>query len=177
LLFIGRRNGALRIAAVAAAPSFWLSILGRERRSRAAGAKWHPRHPLGRRSLFPRAAVTGIQWQLTSKPPGPVSSTPLDWLFMQNSFAFYYNPDIYAAGSPLYLLALLYALYKRDDASVLLLSTYGGYWLVYLMGNHTLYSYYAAQLSPLAHMVLAPALASLWRAAKRGLQPAVRGRT
>lgn len=126
------------------------------------------------------ATATGMQWQLTSKPPGPVPSTPLDWPLMQNSFAFYYNPDVYAAGSPLYLLALLYALYKRDDASVLLLSTYGGYWLVYLMGNHTLYSYYTAQFSPLVHVVLAPALASLWRAAKRGLQldlRAARGRT
>jgi Predicted membrane-bound dolichyl-phosphate-mannose-protein mannosyltransferase len=51
---------------------------------------------------------------------------------MQNSFAIYINPDVYASGTPAYLVALAYALYKRDDVSALYLSTYGGYWLVYL---------------------------------------------
>ena len=114
--------------------------------------------------------IGAFRWHTASRPPGPVASTPLDWLLMQNSFAIYINPDVYASGTPLYLLALIYALYKRDDASVLLLSTYGGYWLVYLAGNHTLYSFYTAQFSPLAHIVLAPALAALWGLAKRAVQ-------
>jgi predicted membrane-bound dolichyl-phosphate-mannose-protein mannosyltransferase len=86
---------------------------------------------------------------------------------MQNSFALHANPDVFASGTPLYLLALLYALYKRDEASVLLLSVYGGYWLVYLAGNRTLYSFYTAHFSPLVHIVLAPALAKLWSLAKK----------
>ena len=111
--------------------------------------------------------INAYKWHTTTRPPGPVASTPLDWLFMHNSFALHTNPHVYAVGTPLYLLALIYALYKRDDASILFLSTYGGYWLVYLAGNHTLYSYYTAHFSPLAHIVLAQELAALWSLAKR----------
>ena len=114
--------------------------------------------------------ISAYKWHTTARPPGPVASTPLDWLFMQNSFALHANPNIDASGTPLYLLALIYALYKRDDASVLFLSAYGGYWLVYLAGNHTLYSFYTAHFSPLAHIVLAQALAALWSLAKRAVQ-------
>jgi len=99
--------------------------------------------------------VGAVSWHTTSRPPGPTASTPLDWLFMRNSFALYINPDIYASGTPAYLVALVYALYKRDDVSALYLSTYGGYWLTYLAGNHTLYSFYTAHFSPLAHILLA----------------------
>jgi predicted membrane-bound dolichyl-phosphate-mannose-protein mannosyltransferase len=111
--------------------------------------------------------INAYRWHTTTRPPGPTASTPLDWLFMHNSFALHANPDIDASGSPLYLLALIYALCRRDEASVLLLSAYGGYWLVYLAGNHTLYSFYAAHFSPLAHIVLAQALAALWSLAKK----------
>ena len=104
-----------------------------------------------------------ISWHTTSRPPGPTASTPLDWLFMQNSFALYINPDVYASGTTAYLVALVYALYKRDDVSALYLSTYGGYWLVYLAGNHTLYSFYTAHFSPLAHILLAGLFTSLAR--------------
>ena len=109
--------------------------------------------------------IGALSWHTTSRPPGPTASTPLDWLFMQNSFALYVNPDIYASGTPAYLVALIYALYKRDEVSILYLSTYGGYWLVYLAGNHTLYSFYTAHFSPLAHIVLAKLFSDL---AKRG---------
>lgn len=96
-----------------------------------------------------------ISWHTTSRPPGPTASSPLDWLFMYNSFTLYVNPDIYASGTLVYLLALIYAAYRRDDMSILYLSTYGGYWLVYLAGNHTLYSFYTAHFSPLAHILTA----------------------
>jgi predicted membrane-bound dolichyl-phosphate-mannose-protein mannosyltransferase len=105
--------------------------------------------------------ISALSWHTTSRPPGPTASTPLDWLFMQNSFALHVNPDVYASGTPAYLAALIYALYKRDDVSILFLSTYGGYWLVYLAGNHTLYSYYTAHFSPLAHILLAELFADL----------------
>ena len=112
--------------------------------------------------------IGAYRWHTTTRPPGPTASTPLDWLLMQNSFAL--DVNLYASGTPLYLLALIYALYKRDDASILFLSTYGGYWLVYLAGNHTLYSFYTAHFTPLAHIVLAPALAALWSLAKKAVQ-------
>jgi predicted membrane-bound dolichyl-phosphate-mannose-protein mannosyltransferase len=105
--------------------------------------------------------ISALSWHTTSRPPGPTASTPLDWLFMQNSFTLHVNPDVYASGTPAYLAALIYALYKRDDVSILFLSTYGGYWLVYLAGNHTLYSFYTAHFSPLAHILLAELFADL----------------
>jgi Predicted membrane-bound dolichyl-phosphate-mannose-protein mannosyltransferase len=105
--------------------------------------------------------IAAISWHTTSRPPGPTASTPLDWLLMQNSFALYINPDVYASGTPAYLVALIYAIYKRDETSALYLSTYGGYWLVYISGNHTLYSFYTAHFSPLAHILLANLFADL----------------
>ncbi len=102
-----------------------------------------------------------ISWHTTSRPPGPTASTPVDWLIMQNNFAIYLNPDVYASGTLVYLVALVFSLYRRDDLSILYLSTYGGYWLVYLAGNHTLYSFYAAHFSPLAHVVFGRFLAWL----------------
>ncbi|MGC9049770.1 glycosyltransferase family 39 protein [Pyrobaculum sp.] len=108
-----------------------------------------------------REILGALSWHTTSRPPGPTASSPLDWLIMQNSFALYINPDIYASGTPAYLIALIYGLYRRDDVSILYLSTYGGYWLVYLAGNHTLYSFYTAHFTPLAHIVLARLFADL----------------
>jgi predicted membrane-bound dolichyl-phosphate-mannose-protein mannosyltransferase len=105
--------------------------------------------------------VSALSWHTTSRPPGPTASTPLDWLLMQNSFTLHVNPDVYASGTPAYLAALIYALYKRDDVAILYLSAYGGYWLVYLLGNHTLYSFYTAHFSPLAHILLAELFADL----------------
>nr|WP_148682480.1 glycosyltransferase family 39 protein [Pyrobaculum neutrophilum] len=107
--------------------------------------------------------LAALSWHTTSRPPGPVASNPLDWLYMHNSFALYINPDIYASGTPAYLVALVYSLYRRDDVSLLYLSTYGGYWLVYLLGNHTLYSFYTTQFSPLAHILVAELLAEVAR--------------
>lgn len=107
--------------------------------------------------------LAAISWHTTSRPPGPIASNPLDWLCMHNSFALYTSPDIYASGTPAYLVALVYALYKRDDVSILYLSTYGGYWLVYLLGNHTLYSFYTTHFSPLAHILIARLLSDIAR--------------
>jgi predicted membrane-bound dolichyl-phosphate-mannose-protein mannosyltransferase len=123
-----------------------------------------------------REILGAISWHTTSRPPGPTASTPLDWLFMQNSFAIYINPDVYASGTPAYLVALAYALYKRDDVSALYLSTYGGYWLVYLAGNHTLYSFYAAHYSPLAHILLAGLFAELGGRRGGGVERSLYGR-
>ncbi|MEM1926834.1 MAG: hypothetical protein QXR64_07275 [Pyrobaculum sp.] len=47
--------------------------------------------------------------------------------------------------------------------SILYLSTYGGYWLVYLAGNHTLYSFYTTHFSPLAHIILARLMADVFK--------------
>lgn len=107
--------------------------------------------------------LSALSWHVTSRPPGPVASSPLDWLLMRNSFLLHASPDVAAYGTPVYLLALAYALYRRDDMSAIYISTYGSYWLVYALGNHTLYSFYTAHFSPLAHVLLAELLSGLSR--------------
>jgi len=153
-LYVRRREPATLIVALAVAIAVFL-LVNLPLISHFGLAKWA------------EEIIGAFRWHITTRPPDPAASTPLDWLFMQNSFALHVNPYVYAVGTPLCLLALIYALYKRDDASILFLSTYGGYWLVYLAGNHTLYSYYTAHFSPLAHIVLAQELAALWSLAKR----------
>jgi len=121
-------------------------------------------------SEWMKTLFNSFMWHTTSRPLGPVASTPLDWLFMRNSFVLHLNPDIYASGTPVYLIALIYALYKRDEISVLYISTYGGYWIVYALGNHTLYSFYTVHFSPIAHILLAQFLASAVKARKEDVK-------
>ena len=111
-----------------------------------------------------------FMWHTTSRPEGPIASSPLDWLFMRNSFVLHVDPYVYASGTPVYLLALIYALYKRDEISVLYISTYGGYWIVYALGNYTLYSFYTVHFSPIAHILLAQFLASAVKAKKEDVK-------
>lgn len=101
--------------------------------------------------------LSALRWHTTSRPPGPTASNPLDWLLMQNCF----TADI--CGTPVYAVALAWALWRRSAPSALYLSAYGGYWLVYLLGNHTLYTFYTASFSPLAHLVAAEMMYALSR--------------
>jgi len=121
-------------------------------------------------SEWMKTLFNSFMWHTTSRPEGPIASTPLDWLFMRNSFVLHVNPHVYASGTLVYLLALIYALYKRDEVSTLYISTYGGYWIVYALGNHTLYSFYTAHFSPIAHILLAQLLASAVKARKEGVK-------
>lgn len=148
-LYARRSLWAAAAAASAAAAVFLLANLPLAGRLGLAGW-WHE-------------LTSAISWHVTSRPPGPVASTPLDWLLMRNSFLLHASPDVAAYGTPIYLLALAYALYRRDDLSAIYISTYGSYWLVYALGNHTLYSFYTAQFSPLAHVLLAELLSDLSR--------------
>ncbi len=112
-----------------------------------------------------------LSWHLTSRPPGPVSSNPLDWLLMRNSFILHADPDLYASGTPVYVAALALAAIAfpiaRNCAAfkaslVWALSTYGGYWLVYLLGNRTLYSFYGAHFSAVFHVLFGLALWAIY---------------
>ncbi|MFN3804760.1 MAG: glycosyltransferase [Pyrobaculum sp.] len=111
-----------------------------------------------------QAALESLRWHITPKPPGPVASSPADWLIMQNSFVL--HPQVAATGSFTYFPALIYSLYaiakRRDMAeSAFFLSCYSGYWLIYAMGNTTLYSFYTAHFAPLAAIQTAKLLLSV----------------
>ncbi len=106
-----------------------------------------------------------LKWHTTSRPAGPVSSNPLDWVLGINSFMLHVNPDIPARGSPFiyvpsFIIALLLTPLAFSDRKLRawereacllgswVLSLVLGYFIVMMLGNRTLYSFYATQASP-----------------------------
>lgn len=105
---------------------------------------------------------TGLRWFLTSRPPGPAVSDPWGWFVNQSPFTLNLNPDVAASVNPaVYLLALVsliltpYIAYKFNRDSIIpalwFLLTFLGYILVYILGNRTMYSFYAVTLSVMAY--------------------------
>ncbi len=113
-----------------------------------------------------------LKWHTTSRPPGPPSTDPLGLIVTSNPFPLYYvgglvfltarcDPAICIIGLATSLLALVLivdtcALYNCPTSSPrivkhssLVLSLWLGYWLVYLAGNHTLYTFYSIHFYPL----------------------------
>jgi len=110
-----------------------------------------------------------INWFTTPRLQGPASSTPLDWLFGVNPFTLSESPELEARGLPgVYALSLasaIWLLIKRQEfySSSVLLASWLGYWLIALLGNTTLYSYYEAQFAPLVPVVIATAISRFKR--------------
>ncbi len=134
-------------------------------------------YALGPERLYEKT-VGGLEWFLESRPPGPVASTPLDWLLGRNAFTLYTSPEIVAAPNPALMVAGLAASLYLLTASPLnpryaaigaplpvfmALMT-----LVYASGNHTLYSFYVAAVEPMSAAALSTAIPLI---VKRGLQP------
>ena len=107
-----------------------------------------------------RETLSGLNWFMTSRPPGPAANTPLDWLVGGPSFTLSVEPRIVATPNPIVMsggliasLVLLIIAAAEPEAALLggveplflLLMT-----LVYLAGNHTLYSFYVAIAEPFA---------------------------
>ncbi len=133
-------------------------------------------YALGPARLYEKV-IGGLEWFLESRPPGPVASTPLDWLTGRNAFTLYTNPEIVAAPNPalmaaglaasLYLLVAsplnpLYAAIGAPLPAFMALMT-----LVYASGNHTLYSFYVAAVEPMSVAAAATAIPLIVR---RGLR-------
>jgi len=108
---------------------------------------------------------SALAWHLQSRPPGPPTSTPIDWILGWSPFYLSYNPDIPASGSPIIyvpvfvssLIALPLYFIEREKPGFelksygLLLSTdvfLLMYALLYILGNRTLYSFYFTQIAP-----------------------------
>ncbi|MGC8817148.1 MAG: glycosyltransferase family 39 protein [Candidatus Hadarchaeum sp.] len=113
-----------------------------------------------------REIQTGLNWFLTSRPPGPAVSDPWGWFVNQNPFTLNLNPDVAAAVNPaVYLLGLVslvltpYFAYKSNRDVIIpalwFLFTFLGYVLVYILGNRTMYSFYVVTLSVMAYALAA----------------------
>jgi len=117
--------------------------------------------------------VAGLGWHTTPRPEGPPTSTPAGWIFNLNPFYFTYNYVAVGAEltTPLHLYAIAVAPLLVLAASchrsrgrciisgpALYFSVLGIYVLVILLGNNTLYSFYAVQLTPGAAASVAASL-------------------
>ncbi|MGC9115214.1 MAG: hypothetical protein ACP5HH_04330 [Fervidicoccaceae archaeon] len=118
---------------------------------------------------------SAIKWHLESRPPGPPTSTPLDWVLGWNPFYLSYNPDIPAAGSPIIyvpvfissLIAIPLYFFEKERPGFELKS-YGlllsidifllMYLILYFLGNRTLYSFYFTQITPVFYASFPQAL-------------------
>ncbi len=104
--------------------------------------------------------LNGLNWFMTSRPPGPAANTPLDWLVGGPGFTLSVEPRVVATPNPVVMsgglvasLLLLLVSFALPEAALLggvepfflLLMT-----LVYIAGNHTLYSFYVAIVEPFA---------------------------
>lgn len=123
--------------------------------------------------------VNALKWHTTSRPEGPATSTPLDWVLGWSPFYLHLDPDVPARGSPVVyvpvfvtLVLLLPLLFSRrlrrrleEGAADVLLAIGSfmlGFALVYVMGNRTLYSFYMTQAAPLFYQALPVAVVVLF---------------
>ncbi len=115
-----------------------------------------------------------ISWHLSSRPPnGPPTSTPWGWLINENPFYLHFNPTMSATlNSGVYLITLILIflapfITSKINNKNLIIPTFWfifpllGYTTVYILGNHTLYSFYAVMISPIAYVILGSLLVIL----------------
>jgi len=117
--------------------------------------------------------VGGLGWHTTPRPEGPPTSTPAGWIINANPFYFTYA--YVAVGAevtvPLHLYAIAVApllvlaagCHKERGEMIIggpamYFSVLAIYLLVILLGNNTLYSFYAVQLTPGAAASIASAV-------------------
>jgi predicted membrane-bound dolichyl-phosphate-mannose-protein mannosyltransferase len=108
-------------------------------------------------------------WHTTSRPPGPATSNPIDWVLGFNSFYLSVQPEILARGYPwiyvpafagmLLLLPSFSGLYRYKINDVLKATALLGilffaeYFFVMMLGNRTLYSFYFVNFSPIGYIM------------------------
>ena len=115
--------------------------------------------------------LNALKWHTTSRPPGPPTSTPLGWIANANPFYYSYYPVAMAGilNSLLHVTALLlitplaaYGVWRKSPSIAMGPLLYVGvlltYLLVWVLGNHTFYSFYAVQLTPAMSLTLASAV-------------------
>jgi predicted membrane-bound dolichyl-phosphate-mannose-protein mannosyltransferase len=118
--------------------------------------------------------IGALKWHTSSRPPGPATSNPIEWVLGWNPFMLHVNPDIAARGSPILyapgfvvsLIVFILFLRKRNSLftetvsglSFMLISIFLGYAATMAAGNRTLYSFYMTQASPILCALLPSSL-------------------
>lgn len=112
-----------------------------------------------------------LSWHTRSRPPGgPPIANPWDWFLARNSFPLHYSPNLSASPSPPLMLltipltiALLpLALKDKVKGSGTLLAWFwipiAMFTILYIIGNRTQYSFYSAQITPIAALIASSAV-------------------
>lgn len=110
--------------------------------------------------------LSSLRWHTTSRPVGPPTSYPWEWIINRNPFYFHFNPTYSASvtvliyvSSFLLLLATPYLYSKKSRLyslpSLWLLGMFLGYSALPLLGNRTLYSFYVFSFSPMIYSIIA----------------------
>ena len=103
----------------------------------------------------------GLGWFITPKTGG---SGPWGWFVNQDVFALNFNPDVFASVAPvIYLMALIALIFvphlaRKINRNYLVPGlwfsmTFLGFVFVYILGNRSLYSFYAVALSPMVYVL------------------------
>jgi predicted membrane-bound dolichyl-phosphate-mannose-protein mannosyltransferase len=114
--------------------------------------------------------IGGYKWDMESRPPGPPTSTPSGWFFNVDPFVLSYSPLLTASMTEAFevpamvsALAIFVAgmindrsLVRAGDAFFVM--EFVGLWTVYLIGNHTLYSFYSVVFTPASAVTMAEVL-------------------
>lgn len=116
----------------------------------------------GLQAWYDQSIVGAISWHTRTKTPpgeGPPVSAPWMWLYGENPFYLTVSPDTIARGDiyvymgSVILAALLITLSKIFQCvSMLTIAsflTWSGYVVLWVIGNHSQYSFYMVQLAPL----------------------------
>lgn len=127
--------------------------------------------------------VSALKWHTTSRPKdGPPYSNPSGWILNAAPFPLSFDPLVVEArvNTLVHLVALTAAVYYilrgitmgLGEIRIAAPLYYGAitmaYWMAFLAGNQTLYSFYAVQLSPAAAATVAELTIIAWKGEKRG---------
>ncbi|MEB3789756.1 MAG: glycosyltransferase family 39 protein [Desulfurococcales archaeon] len=119
-----------------------------------------------------KETLAALRWHTSSRPEGPPTSTPIGWIFNSNPFFFSFSlVDAAAATTTIIelfgvisagisvIITLISAIWKKRFVNApggyTLLLVFAMYGVIWVLGNHTFYSFYAVQLAPLSAMALA----------------------
>ncbi len=134
-----------------------------------------------------RETLAALAWHTTSRPPGPPTSTPLGWMLNSNPFVFSYDlvdaaarttTIIELAGlcSSVVMILSCFTLSLRGrecptgqaPGAYVFLGVLLLFALIWVLGNHTFYSFYAVILAPAAGSAVGELVSLLVYAGLRG---------
>lgn len=111
-----------------------------------------------------RELESGLRWLATSRPVGAPVSAPWGWFVNENPFPLNINPNVSASVNPTIYIAAIITLIStpylarkinRDytNPAFWFIFTFAGFLFVYVLGNRTMYSFYAVTLAPMAYVL------------------------